>query len=400
MKKEILVVGGGFAGLWAALAGARELLLGGRQPDVAMISPDGFLTMRPRLYESNPEKLRVPIEPVLNALEVELISARVQTVDPAKQSLSIDIQGKGTRDIGYAALVLAAGSELQVPAIPGADKYSFNIDTYAAAVSLDRHLCSIMQSPHKAGHQTILVVGAGITGVELATEMRGMLRQYANAETVDKVRIILVQRSASLVRALGENVVPIVTDALQQADVELVLAESLRSIEADSVTFSNGQRIACCTTIATTGLRANSLAASLGAETDRYGRLAVDEMLRVQGLSDIFAAGDIARAFADGAQLALMSCQHAMKMGKFAGYNAARQLLGLSQAPYFQPDYVTCIDLGDSGAVFTSGWDRQVQMTGCEAKSRKRTINTQWIYPPRTDRAALLAAADIHASHR
>jgi len=83
------------------------------------------------------------------------------------------------------------------------------------------------------------------------------------------------------------------------------------------------------------------------------------------------------------------------KEALFAGYNAARDLLRLPLHAYRQPEYFTCLDLGRSGAVFTSGWDRQIQLFGDDAKDLKRQINTEWIYPPVGTREQILAAAHI-----
>jgi NADH dehydrogenase len=82
-------------------------------------------------------------------------------------------------------------------------------------------------------------------------------------------------------------------------------------------------------------------------------------------------------------------------MGRYAGHNAVCDLLSRPLRPYRQPRYVTCLDLGTSGAVFTTGWQREVSMVGAEAKHLKQSINGQRIYPPHGDRAALLAAAEI-----
>jgi NADH dehydrogenase len=78
----------------------------------------------------------------------------------------------------------------------------------------------------------------------------------------------------------------------------------------------------------------------------------------------------------------LQSCQHALRMGRFAGENAARDLLGRPRLHYAHERYVTCLDLGRAGAVFTEGWQRQVRVTGAEAKSIKQRINRQVIVPP------------------
>jgi NADH dehydrogenase len=109
----------------------------------------------------------------------------------------------------------------------------------------------------------------------------------------------------------------------------------------------------------------------------------------------VFATGDAAKAPRDNVgNYALMSCQHATRMGAFAGHNAAAELLGVPTIPYHQEAYVTCLDLGDAGALFTRGWDRQVEFVGAEAKKLKREINTVWIYPPRAQRDVALASAE------
>ncbi len=81
------------------------------------------------------------------------------------------------------------------------------------------------------------------------------------------------------------------------------------------------------------------------------------------GAPGVFATGDAARAACDDdGNYALMSCQHATRMGAFAGNNAAAELLGVPTKPYHQKGYVTCLDLGEAGALFTTGWDRKVKM--------------------------------------
>jgi NADH dehydrogenase len=83
-----------------------------------------------------------------------------------------------------------------------------------------------------------------------------------------------------------------------------------------------------------------------------------------------------------------------MGLGRSAGHNVAADLLGLEMIPYSQPKYVTCLDLGPWGAVYTEGWEREVKLTGKEAKALKHSINTEWIYPPRAEREEVFASAD------
>ncbi|MNE82370.1 NADH dehydrogenase-like protein [compost metagenome] len=116
-------------------------------------------------------------------------------------------------------------------------------------------------------------------------------------------------------------------------------------------------------------------------------------------MEHLFAAGDVALAQTDDhGNHALMSCQHAMSMGRYAGHNVAADLLGQATLNYEQELYVTCLDLGPWGAVYTEGWERSVMMQGDEAKALKRQINSEWIYPPRPSRSATLEAADPRRS--
>ena len=102
---------------------------------------------------------------------------------------------------------------------------------------------------------------------------------------------------------------------------------------------------------------------------------------------------------ADGGHRTLMSCQHALATGRVAGENAARDLLGQALLTYRHPRYITCLDLGASGAVVTDGWDRRLRMVGAEAKSLKRKINEEMIYPPTGSGEVLLAASEIPPDH-
>jgi NADH dehydrogenase len=108
----------------------------------------------------------------------------------------------------------------------------------------------------------------------------------------------------------------------------------------------------------------------------------------------IFAAGDVAAARMDDEHVSVMSCQHGRPMGRYAGYNVISDVCGEPMLTLRIPWYVTVLDLGAAGAVYTEGWDRVVVAAGAKAKATKQTINTRRIYPPLTgNRADLLAAA-------
>ena len=166
------------------------------------------------------------------------------------------------------------------------------------------------------------------------------------------------------------------------------------AVDARSVTLSNGAMIPAATVVWCAGMRANALPAQFGVPLDGLGRLPVDDFLRVEGVDNVFAAGDVAAARMAGEHMSVMSCQHGRPMGRYAGYNVIGDLLGEAMLALRIPWYVTVLDLGPAGAVYTEGWDRRVVSTGAAAKATKRTINGERIYPPLSgDRTALFAAA-------
>src|SRR6202000_2882976 len=135
-------------------------------------------------------------------------------------------------------------------------------------------------------------------------------------------------------------------------------------------------------------------------DRDRSGRVPVDDYLRVIGVESIFAAGDVAAARMDDEHVSVMSCQHWRAGGRYAEYNVISALFGEPMLTLRIPWYVTVLDLGPAGAVYTEGWDRLVVAHGAVAKSTKQTINTRRIYPPLTGKRGNLrveAAPKLHA---
>ncbi len=297
------------------------------------------------------------------------------------------------KNLSYDRLVVATGSRLFRPNIPGLAEHGFSVDQLDDAIALDRHLHDLADRPAKNGRDTVVVAGGGFTGIEAATELPARLRGILGKEA--KPRVIIVDRNSAIAPDMGEGPRPIIEQAMRKLGVEIRLGAGVAELDKSGVTLSNGERIECATVIWAAGMRAAPLTAQIPAERDNFGRLLVDRDLRVLSVSGVFATGDAARAACDEVgNYALMSCQHATRMGAFAGNNAAAELLGVPTKPYHQKAYVTCLDLGEAGALFTRGWERKLEMVGDEAKKTKREINTVWIYPPRAERAAALASAD------
>ena len=399
-RLRIVVIGGGFAGVWSALSATRHLdgrhALGAplSEVEVVLISVDEYLTIRPRLYESDVRDLRVPLDSLLSPVGVRRVEGRVTEIDALAQRVTVLVGGT-LSTLSFDRLVLAAGSQIDIPPLPGLLEHAFTVDTYAEAERLDEHLHGLPARGDDPHAFSAVVIGAGFTGIEVATELIGRMRELAErAEHRGEVGVTLVGSGPVVGRDIGQRARPYIAHALRELGVNVRLGVPVTELTASGVTLSSGERLASRTTVWAGGLRANPLTQQLGVTTDELGRLPVDAHLRVVGADHVFASGDVARAIADVDQPTLMSCQHAIPLGKFAGHNAAVDLSGGDMLPYRQPDYVTCLDLGSAGALFTRGWDRAVLFTGAVGKRLKEQINRRDIYPPLSaSRKELLEAA-------
>lgn len=390
--QRILVLGGGFAGLWSALAAARaRAALGAQQLEIVLLNDTPWHSIRVRNYEADLSDTRVALDEVLTPVGVRRIEGEATGIDVAARIVTYTATAGGRQTIGYDRLVFALGSRLVRPDLPGLSAHGFDVDTYAAAAKLNAHLAALGPRPSS----TALVIGGGLTGIEAAAEMPAKLR----AAGIEAPRVILADRAVRVGSGMGESAVPVIEEALDALGVERRGGVSVASIDRAGVTLAAGERIDAETVVWCAGMQAHPLASAFPVARDRLGRLPVDSCLKVEGQkingpSAEFAAGDVASFLIDGTHACVMSCQHGRPMGRFAGHNAVCDLLGQPLLPLRIDWYTTILDLGPWGALYTEGWERKVVARGAAAKRTKETINRQRIYPPRDGgRQALLDAA-------
>ncbi|WP_230351353.1 NAD(P)/FAD-dependent oxidoreductase [Lelliottia sp. WAP21] len=394
MKKHLLILGSGFSGMWAAISAARlAALQNSDELGITVLSPAPELRVRPRFYEENVSGLVAPLTDLFAELNIGYLEGGAEHIDTkTKTVLWRDKHGK-TTVTDYDRLVLATGSQAKRPPIAGLAEFAFDIDQLESAQVLEKHLDALSMQPSTPARNTVVVCGGGFTGIELATELPARLRARFGENTETKV--IVVERGAVAGGRYSDALREVITDASEALGVEWRLNTEIEAIDADGVTLKSGERISSSTVIWTAGVQAHPLTQQIDAERDGQARLRVNETLQVPGIPEVYATGDTAHARTDEVgNTALMTCQHAIQLGKFAGHNAAASLLNVEPYPYRQVNYVTCLDLGGWGAVYTEGWDQQVKSVRQEAKKIKIAITNELIYPPVADREIAFAAAD------
>ncbi|MEX2941427.1 NAD(P)/FAD-dependent oxidoreductase [Serratia fonticola] len=393
MKQQILILGAGFAGMWAALSAARLTELHDRHDiEITVLSPQAELRIRPRFYESEVENYAAPLLPLFAVTGVKFIAGVASEIDSASQQVWYHNEQDLLTAVRYDRLIMATGSHI-AHALPGAQQYAFDVDQMESAARLERHLAALADQPDSAARNTVIVCGGGFTGIEVATEMPARLRAILGDSAA--IRVIVVDRSPVAGGRYSEQLRDVISQASLELGVEWRLNSEIKAIDESGLTLKNGEHIASSTVILTVGVQASPLTRQIPGERDPQGRLHVDQHLRVIGQNAVYATGDVAFASTDDqGNHALMTCQHAIMLGRFVGHNVVADLIGIDPLPYRQVNYVTCLDLGAWGAVYSEGWDQVVKFTKEEGKKIKVSITNELIYPPQAEREVAFAAAD------
>ncbi|KAJ7582497.1 FAD-dependent pyridine nucleotide-disulfide oxidoreductase [Mycena floridula] len=397
-KLKILIVGTGWGGVYSALSAIRALENAGRTDvQVIVIAPEPTLVIRVRLYEADISSVTPSIAELLSVIGVQYISGYVVGIRTDSRQLQYTTaETEGTlHTLMYDRLILASGSQVVRPNIPGLHHFSFTIDNYQQAQKLERHLLSLPSRPESLARNTVVIGGAGFTGLEAATEMPARLRAIFGEKC--NFRVIIVESNAFVGPAFGNGARGVVEKALKALGIVVYTGEKVASVECDAVTTSCGRRIDCSTLIWTGGTEASSLTQQIpGAQLDTIGRIYTNPYLQIDVAPDVFATGDTACAPTESlGSIASMSCQYATAMGKYSGHNAVQDLIGLPMLPFRPPVFATCVDLGSWGAVMLQGQEKEVILEGAEAKKIKQVINEDIIYPPsHKDRAEALRLAN------
>jgi NADH:ubiquinone reductase (H+-translocating) len=303
--ERVVVLGGGFAGLWSAVGAARaldEFRIGRGDVRVALINRDAWHAIRVRNYEPDLRDVRVALDDVLEPIGVERVAGEAVDIDFANRQVAYSIEGR-QRSLSYDRLIFALGSRLVRPDIPGLAQYAFDVDTYESAARLNAHIDALPEQAQGPGQYTALVVGAGLTGIEAATELFPKLRSVlacAGSAQTTSAQVILADRQPKIGSDMGDDACRVIAEALAALGIATRTGVSIAAIDRTGATLSTGEIIPAATVVWCGGMSAHPLTEVFPVERDRFDRLPVNEFMRVVGIEDAFAAGDAGCAPLDG----------------------------------------------------------------------------------------------------
>ena len=344
---HILIVGGGYVGMYAALRLRRRLRRG--EATVTVVDPSPTMTYQPFLAEAaggsiEPRHVVVPLRKVLHGVEV--VTGRVTAVDTARREAAVDTAAGETVRLPYDALVLAPGSVSRTLPVPGLAEHGIGFGTLGEAVHLRNHVLSRLDAAsstadpaRRRAELTVTVVGGGYSGVEVLAELEDMaryaLRHHPRLRPAD-LRWVLVEAADRIMPEVSLPMAGYTAERLRARGVEVRLGTRLESVVDGRVRLSDGAEYDAATVVWTAGVRANPLAARLGLPVDHRGRLPTTADLRIAGGRGIWAAGDVAAVpdLTAPGELCGPSAQHAVRQAKRLADNLVADLRGRPLTPY------------------------------------------------------------------
>ncbi|GAA5704271.1 NADH dehydrogenase [Streptomyces avermitilis] len=354
MVKEpvrILIVGGGYVGLYTALRLQRKLKPELQRGDVeiVVVSPDPYMTYQPFLPEAtagniSPRHVVVPLRRVLT--ECRLLVGEAQSIDHAKRvatvaTLATQETGR-TEQITYDELVLAPGSVSRTLPIPGLADHGIGFKTVEEAIGLRNHVIEQMDIASSTRDPairdaalTFVFVGGGYAGVEALGELEDMARfaaRYYHNVKRDDMKWILVEATNRILPEVGEEMGKYAVTELRRRNIDVRMETRLESCADRIAVLSDGSRFPNRTVVWTAGVKPHPILAATDLPLNEHGRLKCTPQLTVDGATHAWAAGDAAAvpdltAKEPGKETA-PNAQHAVRQAKLLGDNIAHALRG------------------------------------------------------------------------
>jgi NADH dehydrogenase len=343
-RNRILILGGGFAGVYTARALQSELR--GTDAKVAIVNRENFHVFYPMLPEiiSGAIDTELVLNPIRRvAPNARLYAGDVTGIDLANQRVEIRHglyqHRQEQRTLYYDHLVLALGGVPSVSRIPGLGEFAFDVQRLSNAFALRNHVIDTLEQAaierdpaDRERLLTYVVIGGGATGIEIAAEISSLLsdavRYYPGIDRSD-LRVIVVEYAPRILGPLPEELAMHAAKVLEERGVEMMLNTGVERVERHAVVLNTGETLRAETVVGSVGVDINPLIRDLDAPHDDRGRLIAHETLRVGDYPNVWAVGDNARVIDPSTGKPYpQTAQHAVRQAKTVAHNIAAAIKG------------------------------------------------------------------------
>ncbi|MCP3798719.1 NAD(P)/FAD-dependent oxidoreductase [Allokutzneria sp. A3M-2-11 16] len=348
---RILVVGGGYVGMYTALRLQSKLKAG--EASVTVVDPQPHMTYQPFLPEAaagsiEPRHVVVPLRKALKRCHV--LTGRVTKISHADKTATVELPDGHVEELGYDVLVSALGSVARTLPIPGLAERGIGFKTVGEAILLRNHVLSRMDlaattvDPElRRKLLTFVVIGGGYAGIEALAELEDMsryaTRYYENIKPQD-MRWVLVEATGRVMPEVSPRMGVYTVERLQERGIQVYLDTRVKSMVDGHVVLDDGTEFDSETIIWTAGVKANPVLENTDLPRDSRGRVRCTSTTQIEGLRDAWSAGDcsavpdLAKIEQDPQATCSPSAQHAVRQARQMADNIVAVLRGKQPKPY------------------------------------------------------------------
>lgn len=368
---RVVIVGGGFAGLYAAMH--LDAALGyHRDLKITVIDRRNYFLFPPLLPSVaagaiETRQVTYPFRRIFEATNICFKKERVDRIDTDNRRIHarVDVDDDPVTgepqviycDTPYDYLVLAPGSDTNTFNTPGAAEHAFFMRELGDAIAVRNHIIDCFERAARETDQdrrreqlTFVIVGAGPTGVELASEVRDLIdhvlmSRYPEVEPAE-VRVIVIQSGDQILPGWHTSIVTAASQRLSTLRIDLRCNRKVIKVTGFSVELDGHEKICTRTTVWCAGVKPSPLLAACGLTLHKSGRAELDPDLRVKGKSDTFVLGDAAFLLDKEKPLPPLG-QVAFQQGQHAADNLVRLLRNQPTRPFKYFNYGSLVSVGE-----------------------------------------------------
>jgi NADH:ubiquinone reductase (H+-translocating) len=351
---KIVILGAGYGGILTSLRLQKELNY--NEADVTLVNKHDYHYFTTQLHmpaagTDNPDNVRVSISKLIDEFKIDFVKSTVVQIRPHDRKVILE---DGT--LSYDYLVIALGGESETFGIPGLAEYALTIRSINSVRLIREHIeyqfARFKREPHRTDYLTIVVGGAGFTGIEFVGELADRVPHLCKQFDVDPslVKIINIEAAPTALPGFDPELVEYGMQVLQKKGVTFRIGTPIKECTPEGVIVGDGEEIKAATVIWTGGIRGNRLIEEAGIETVR-GRVKVDEYLRAPGYDNIFVIGDNSIVFNEEGRPYPPTAQMAMQQGVNCAQNLVACIRNQALKPFKFQYKGTVASLGRGEAI-------------------------------------------------
>lgn len=427
-RKRIVILGGGFAGVYTGLA-LEKALRGRDDVEVVLVSQENYFVFQPMLPEviSGTIGLTDLVSPIRRLLPRSDVHVRqVEAVDLVERTVTTS---PGFRPhphvLRYDHLVLALGNVTDFRGLRGLPEHAMPFKNLGDALHLRNHVIRALEEAAIERHDaplrkqllTFVVAGGGFSGVEVAAELNDFVRDVARSYRgldPSEIRVILLHALDRILPEMSEKLALFAQRILRERGVEIRLNTRLDAATGDEAILKGGERIATRTLVSTVPSFPHPLVEALALPKGKNGRIKVSRELQVEGTHEIWAVGDCAQVPTADGGVSPPTAQHAIRQAHVAAHNILAALRGGTRRTFDFKDLGKMGSLGHRSAVaeilgvpfsgFVAWWIwRTIYLMKLPGWGRRLKVAASWTFdlflPPELVQLRLAGSRGISREH-